>query len=225
MPSIDRRTAVTTCPRTRLCADRVTQMLRDREMDVCVFESDGAGYESAIRTGAISSAIDISLADLAAELLQTGFGAGPDRLTAAAMVRIPSLIVLGGLDAAEIADERAMGRTPIEYGGRYFVRTTLSECDRLGQEIAFKASAAEATTAVLIPCGGLSILDVPAGPHWHPGADRALVQSIRNWMSPAVPVYESPHSICDSEFAQQIVESFLRFAPARIGKHGRIEKE
>lgn len=224
MPGLDRPIAVTTCPRTRPCADRVTQLLQDRGCQVRVFESSGRTFESSVRTGEFDGAIDLSLSDLAAELLKTGFGAGPDRLTAAATMRIPNLIVLGGLDAAEVPSSfRPPNRDCVEFENRRYIRTMPAECDRLGQEIAFKASVAEETTSVLIPLGGLSGLDVLGGPTWLPDSNRALFQSLKNWNSPRVTVDESPLSIADPAMGNRIVECFLRFAPVCVTQPARNE--
>jgi uncharacterized protein (UPF0261 family) len=109
-----------------------------------------------------------------------------------------------------------LARSCAQYENRWFVRTTAAECDRLGQEIAFKASAGEERTSVLIPCGGLSVLDVPGGPFRQPDANKVLFQSLRNWIIPTVSVHETPLSLADPAIADVIVESFCaRFRPDR----------
>jgi uncharacterized protein (UPF0261 family) len=201
-------------------------MLRARGYAVRMFDSIGRSFESSILDGEIGGAIDVSLTDLAAELLKTGYGAGPDRLAAAAIRRIPNFIVVGGLDAAEVPDgEQRPDRPVLEFESRRFLRTTRTECDRLGQEIAFKASVAEETTVVMIPRGGLSVLDGPGGPLWLPEANQALFQSLRNWISPRVVMHESPLSIAEPEIAAWIVENFLRFAPAGHFQRARNEEK
>ena len=82
---------------------------------------------------------------------------------------------------------------PEKFKGRRFyqhnpnvtlMRTTPAENDRLGKEIAEKASAAQGPTAILLPLKGISAIDCEGGPFWWPEADRALFQSIRNWIGP-----------------------------------------
>ena len=126
-------------------------------------------------------------------------GAGPDRLTAAALRGVPQVIVLGALDA--IHERQPFGErwTAYHHGVRY-ARTTLEENDHLGREIAHKASAARGPTAVLVPRHGLSALDVDAGPFWRPEADAALVQSLKNWFSPHVRVHELKMHVNDLAF-------------------------
>ena len=91
------------------------------------------------------------------------------------------------------------------------MRTTPEENDRLGKEIAQKASAAKGPTAVLVPLRGVSAIDAAGQPFWWPEADAALFQSLRNWMSPHVKLVELDLHINDPAFAAAAAESLLRF--------------
>src|SRR5437867_11280335 len=70
------------------------------------------------------------------------------------------------------------------------MRTTPEENDRVGKEIAEKASAARGTTCVLIPGRGVSAIDAVEEPFWWPEADAALFQSLRDWISPKVELIQ-----------------------------------
>jgi uncharacterized protein (UPF0261 family) len=89
------------------------------------------------------------------------------------------------------------------------MRTTPEEMDRLGKQIAEKASAASGPTAVMLPLKGVSAIDVGGKPFWWPEADAALFGSIRNWMSPAVEVVELDLHINDPAFAAACAEKLL----------------
>ena len=184
------RIGISVCPRTGPAAEPIPASLGG----ATIFE-EGRLLEAAIRAGEIDAVIEVSLTDLAAELLGTGFGAGPDRLTAASLAGVPQVVVLGGLDGAR-ADQLE------------FVRTTPDQNDRLGQEIAFKLSASRGPVAIVMPRGGLSVLDVPGGPFWNPAADAALFQSVRNWISPDVEVIEIDAHVCDEACAAAVVAAF-----------------
>jgi uncharacterized protein (UPF0261 family) len=82
------------------------------------------------------------------------------------------------------------------------MRTTPEENDRLGKEIAHKASAAKGPTAVLVPLKGVSAIDAEGKPFWWPDADRALFDSLRLWMSPHVQLVELDLHVNDPQFAQ-----------------------
>src|SRR2546423_15465854 len=89
------------------------------------------------------------------------------------------------------------------------MRTTPEENDRLGKEIAEKASAARGPTAVLVPLQGVSALDRAGQPFWWPEADAALFQSLRNWMSPHVALVELDLHINDPAFAGEATRRLL----------------
>jgi uncharacterized protein (UPF0261 family) len=169
--------AVTTGPLTRRCADAARNLLVERGRKVREYEADGRGgrdLEADVLAGRIGAVLDLALTELAAELLGEPGGAGPDRLTAAALRGLPQVIALGGLDG--FRDGRA----------------TPEECDKLGREIANKASAARGPTTILAPRLDVSTI---------------LIQSLRNWTSPNVCVRELDLHLNDPEFAAAAVEA------------------
>ena len=89
------------------------------------------------------------------------------------------------------------------------MRTTPEENDRLGKEIAEKASAAKGPTAVLVPRRGVSAIDAEGQPFWWPEADQALFQSLRNWISPRVRMIEVDLHINDPAFAETAAQTLL----------------
>jgi uncharacterized protein (UPF0261 family) len=89
------------------------------------------------------------------------------------------------------------------------MRTTPEENDKLGKEIAEKASAARGPTAVLVPLKGVSAIDAEGKPFWWPEADRALFESLRLWMSPHVELVELDMHINDAWFAEAAVRTLL----------------
>ncbi|HEX4590791.1 MAG TPA: Tm-1-like ATP-binding domain-containing protein [Gemmataceae bacterium] len=172
--------ALSTGPHTRPAADAIRRLFGEREYSVRVYEADGRGgrdLEADVLAGRIAAVLDLTLTELAAELLGEPGGAGPDRLTAAAIRGAPQVIVPGGLDAV---NDRQL--TPEEH-------------DRLGREIANKASAARGPTTILIPIRSVSPV---------------LVLSLRNWLSPAVRVRELELHINDPEFAAAAVTGLER---------------
>src|SRR5947209_15329554 len=111
--------ALTTGPQTRPLTEIVTRLLSERGRIVRTFEADGIGgrrLEADVSAGRIGAVLDVTLTELAAEMLALVGGAGPDRMTAAAMNGVPQVIVPAGLDAV---GEHAL--TPEEF-------------DRLGRE-------------------------------------------------------------------------------------------
>ena len=126
------------------------------------------------------------------------------------------MISVGALDMVNFGPPETV---PEKFKGRRFyqhnptvtlMRTTPEENDRLGKEIAEKASAANGPTAVLLPLRGVSAIDAEGKPFWWPEADAALFQSVRNWVAPRVELIELDLHINDPAFAEAAAERLLR---------------
>jgi uncharacterized protein (UPF0261 family) len=123
------------------------------------------------------------------------------------MRAVPQVISLGALDMVNFGPRETV---PDKFRGRRFyqhnpnvtlMRTTPEENDQLGKEIAQKASASKGPTAVLVPLRGISAIDAEGQPFWWPEVDRALFQSLRDWMSPHVELVQLDRHINDPAFA------------------------
>jgi uncharacterized protein (UPF0261 family) len=186
--------------------------------EVLVFHATGTGgmtMESFIKDGLISGVLDITTTELADELVGGVLSAGADRLTAAGLRGVPQVISLGALDMVNFGPPETV---PEKFRGRRFyqhnptvtlMRTTPEENDRLGKEIAEKASAARGPTCVLVPRRGVSAIDAEGKSFWWPEADAALFQSLRNWISPQVELIELDMHINDPAFAEMATGKLL----------------
>ena len=185
---------------------------------VVEFRADGAGgraMERGIAEGRFAGVLDLTTSELADQLFGGIAGAGPDRMTAAALRGVPQVIGVGGLDGVTFGPQESI---PATFAGRRFhelspsrtlMRTTPEENDRLGLEIAQKACAAKGPTAILLPLRGVSVQDIAGGPFWWPEADAALFQSLRNWIA-GVELIELDLHIDDLEFGKVAAETLLR---------------
>ena len=208
---------------TTPCVEAARALLESEGFEMLVFHATGSGgmtMESFIRDGLVTGVLDISTTELADELVGGVLSAGKDRLTAAALKGVPQVISVGALDMVNFGPPDTV---PEKFRTRRFyqhnpsvtlMRTTPEENDSLGKEIAEKASAASGPTAVLVPRRGISAIDAEGKPFWWPAADKALFQSLRNWMSPAVELIELDLHINDRAFAETAVETLLRFVHA-----------
>ena len=203
---------------TTPCVEAARKQIEDAAYEVLVFHATGTGgmtMESFIRDGIIEGVLDITTTELADELVGGILSAGKDRLTAAAQRGIPQVISVGALDMVNFGPRDTV---PDKFKDRRFyqhnsnvtlMRTTPQENDKLGKEIAEKASAAQGPTAVLLPLKGVSAIDREGQAFWWPQADRALFQSIRNWVGPQVRLIELDMHINDAEFAQSAADTLL----------------
>ncbi len=204
---------------TTPCVEAARRVLETEGFEVLVFHATGTGgqtMESFIQDGMVSGVLDITTTELADELVGGELTAGPDRLTAASLHGVPQVISLGALDMVNFGPRATV---PEKFHDRRFyqhnpnvtlMRTTPEENDRLGREIAQKASAAKGPTAVLVPRRGLSAIDREGQPFWWPEADAALFQSLRNWMGPQVQLIELDMHINDPAFAEMAARTLLR---------------
>ena len=211
---------------TTPCVEAARAILEAAGYEVLVFHATGSGgrtMEGLIRDGLIAGVLDITTTELADELAGGILSAGPDRLTAAALVGVPQVISVGALDMVNFGPPESV---PDRYCNRLLhrhnphvtlMRTLPDEMDRLGKGLAEKASAASGATAVLLPLRGVSAIDAEGQPFWWPEADEALFTSIRNWMSPAVDVVEYDLHINDPRFSKAAAEKLLSMLAASVG--------
>ncbi len=203
---------------TTPCVEAARKSVESQGYEVLVFHATGTGgmtMESFIHDGLISGVLDITTTELADELVGGILSAGKDRLTAAGLRRVPQVISLGALDMVNFGPPDTV---PEKFRGRRFyqhnptvtlMRTTPEENDKLGKEIAEKASAARGQTALLVPLRGVSAIDREGQPFWWPEADAALFQSLRNWISPSVQLIELDMHINEPVFAETAAKKLL----------------
>ena len=153
---------------TTPCVETARKILETAGFEVLVFHATGTGgrtMEGLIHDGLVAGVLDITTTELADELAGGVLSAGPDRLTAAALKRVPQVISVGALDMVNFGPPETV---PEKYKGRRFhqhnpsvtlMRTTPEEMDQLGKQIAEKASAANGPTAVMLPLRGVSAID------------------------------------------------------------------
>jgi uncharacterized protein (UPF0261 family) len=195
---------------TQPCVAEARDAVEAAGFGVAVFRASGLGgrsLELAASGGLFAGILDVTTTELADELCGGYCSSGPDRLTAAALRGVPQVIVPGAVDRFRVRSSVAL---PQDHGDPVclrlsaeftLVRTTLRQNDRLGREIALKASAARGPTALFLPLRGVSALDHEGRPFWWPEADAALFQSIRNWVSPHVRLVELDMHVNDPAFA------------------------
>jgi uncharacterized protein (UPF0261 family) len=211
---------------TTPCVEASRRLLEASDYEVLVFHATGTGgmtMESFVRDGLLCGVLDITTTELADELVGGVLTAGPDRLTAASLCGVPQVISLGALDMVNFGPPETV---PEKFRGRRFyqhnptvtlMRTTPEENDRLGKEIAQKASAARGPTAVLAPLRGVSAIDREGQPFWWPEADQALFQSLRHWMSPHARLTELDLHVNDPQFAHAAARTLLELIA--VGGH------
>lgn len=203
---------------TTKAVDHARDLLEARGYEVLVFHATGSGgrtMEDLIADGYVTGSLDMTTTELADEVCGGVLSAGPDRCMAASRAGIPAVLVPGCVDMANFG---SVATLPAEYRGRAvyqwnpnttLLRTNVDENRRIGEMLAAAANAATAPVAVLLPVGGVSMLDAEGHEFWDPAADRACFQAIRANLRPGIPVIEMAENINDPPFAERAVELLL----------------
>ena len=203
---------------TTEAVNRARHHLEDAGYEVLVFHATGTGgktMESLIRDGYIVASLDITTTELADNVCGGVFDAGPERCLAAAHAGIPTVLVPGCVDMANFDSVETVpavyrNRTLYEWNANVtLLRTNVEENRRMGEMLARAANESEGPVVVLLPLGGVSMLDSEGGRFWDPEADRACFDTIKQRLKPDIPVIEVDANINDAVFADKAAETLL----------------
>jgi uncharacterized protein (UPF0261 family) len=200
---------------TTPCVTTARERLEELGYEVLVFHATGAGgqsMEALAKGGFLSGVLDVTTTELADELVGGVLSAGPDRLEAAGAAGLPQVVSLGALDMVNFGPRETV---PAQFEDRNLyvhnptvtlMRTTAGECAELGRTIAHKLSAATGPTALFVPLGGVSMIDVPGQPFHDPEADEALVASLKDGLGENVELHERDEDVNDPAFATAMAD-------------------
>jgi uncharacterized protein (UPF0261 family) len=203
---------------TTPCVEAAKAIIEQAGYEVLVFHATGTGgrtMENLIAAGLIAGVLDITTTEWADELVGGVLTAGPARLEAAARAGVPAVVAPGCLDMVNFW---APPTVPEKFKDRKFyqhnpnitlMRTTPEESRQLGRIIAEKLNRSTGPVSVLIPLGGLSMIDAEGGPFWWPEADRALLAALKENLRHDIPVVELDCNINGPEFAHRSAEMLL----------------
>ncbi len=201
---------------TTPAVDAARARLDELGYEVLVFHATGSGgraLESLARSGMLAGVLDLTTTELADDLVGGVLSAGPERLTAAGAAGVPQVVSLGALDMVNFGPEATV---PDAFSERLFfvhnptvtlMRTTAEENAELGRRIGAKLAAATGPTVLVVPRGGVSMLDSPGQAFHDPAADDALFSAVLAGVSDsAVTVIEHDGNINDVELARRTAD-------------------
>ncbi|MDE0076219.1 MAG: Tm-1-like ATP-binding domain-containing protein [Caldilineaceae bacterium] len=204
---------------TTAAVDHARGLLEAEGYEVLVFHATGSGgrtMEDLISDGYIAGCLDMTTTELADEICDGVFSAGPDRVQAAPRQGVPTVIVPGCVDMAnfggiETVPEHYRERTLYEWNPEVtLLRTNEEENKQMGAMLAAAANAGQAgKVSVLIPLGGVSMLDSDGDRFWDPSADQACYDALKNDLRADIPLIEMDANINDPEFAERAVSLLL----------------
>lgn len=221
-----KRIAITMFGVTTPCVDHIRHLLLSpphlpTSHEIYVFHATGAGgqaMERLVLESQIDAVLDLTTTEIADLLMGGVFSAGPTRLDAAIHMGIPTVISVGALDMVNFGP---MASVPEKYQGRNLyehnpavtlMRTTGEENERIGRFIVEKLAQAKEPDAirVLLPMGGVSMIDAPGQPFNDVEADKVLFDTVEKGLKGSgIEVEKYAENINDKIFAAQVVRVML----------------
>ena len=209
---------------TTAAVDHARGLLEAEGYEVLVFHATGSGgrtMEDLISDGYIAGCLDMTTTELADDICGGVFSAGPDRVQAAPRQGIPTVVVPGCVDMAnfggiETVPDHYRARTLYEWNPEVtLLRTNAEENRQMGAMLAAAANAGQADkVSVLIPLGGVSMLDSDGDRFWDPDADQACFDALKNDLRADIPITEVDANINDPVFAEKAVALLLEMLRA-----------
>ncbi|NBI07144.1 Tm-1-like ATP-binding domain-containing protein [Senegalia massiliensis] len=196
-----------------------TEYLEKRGYEVLIFHATGVGgktMESLIDNGYIEGVLDLTTTEWCDELFGGVLNAGPNRLEAAALNKVPQVVSLGALDMVNFG---SFDTVPSKYKGRKFykhnpsvtlMRTNKEENKLLGEKIAEKLNLATQDTVLMIPNKGLSGIDKEGEVFYGSEEDKILFDSIKkNLNSDIVKIIDVDTVINNKNFAETAAQELI----------------
>ncbi len=203
---------------TTPCVNRFRERMDEAGYETLVFHATGTGgrsMEGIIRDGYIAGVADVTTTEWCDEVVGGVLSAGPDRLTAAGETGVPQVVSCGALDmvnfgAFETVPQKFKDRSLYRHNPNVtLMRTSAEECREIGRRIAENLNAVSGKTVLMLPLKGVSMLDTEGEPFFHPEADAALFDALREHAGPVVDVVELDLHINDPAFADAVAVQLL----------------
>lgn len=184
--------------------------------------SGGRAMEQLMRDGLIDAVLDYALGDLSDAELGGLRAADENRLTVAAELGLPQVVVPGGTDHIGILLSEPH-TVPPAFADRAYTfhnpmilvpRTTGEELTTVAHVIGQRLAHAGSNTVVMIPTQGLSSYSVPGGALAAPEADAALTAALHASLPAAVRVVEVDAGAEDHEFVDRAVDELVALIDA-----------
>ncbi|MGE8941583.1 Tm-1-like ATP-binding domain-containing protein [Leptospira interrogans] len=176
---------------TTPCIQQLTQRL-GKDFECQVFHANGPGgraLEAIAFAGLLRGMVDLTTTEAADHLLGGVCTAGPERFDVVAKTGIPWIGSCGALDMVNFwAPETIPGK----YRGRLFhahnanvtlMRTTAAELQEIAAWICTKLNASPGPVRMLLPLGGVSMLDAPGQKFYDPDANAALFAAFERFFT------------------------------------------
>lgn len=208
--------------------------LEARGYEVVVFHTTGMGgraMESIASQRGFAAVLDLSLQEVANQLMGSVVNSGADRLINAGRSGIPQIVAPGAID---MVDFPAWLPVPADLADRPFhahnrlIASATSRAEdrrRIARGIAEKLATATAPVAFVLPSGGIQAWDREGEPLHDPNGLGAFVEEMRAAIRLPVELHEIEGHINDPGFVAKVLAIFDAWAAAGIIPAGKIAVE
>ena len=196
------------------------------DFDCLVFHATGTGgrsMENLADSGFLSGFIDLTTTEVADMLVGGVFPADSDRFGAPIRTGLPYVGSVGAMDMVNFGPRDTV---PERFRDRRFVihnpnvtlmRTTRDENRAIGEWIGGRINQMEGPVRLLLPLGGVSMLDAPGKAFHDPEADNSLFEALERTVRQTVrrKIERVDANINDDKFVEAVVGAFASIGPRR----------
>jgi uncharacterized protein (UPF0261 family) len=198
----------------------------EADFDCLVFHATGTGgrsMENLGDSGFLAAFIDLTTTEVADMLVGGVFPADSDRFGAPIRTGLPYVASVGAMDMVnfgprETVPERFRNRRLVVHNPNVtLMRTTRDENRAIGEWMGSRLNQMEGPVRLLLPEGGVSMLDAPGKPFHDPEADNALFEALETTVRQSARrrIERVNANINDEKFVAAIVDAFDSIGPRR----------
>jgi uncharacterized protein (UPF0261 family) len=194
--------------------------------DCLVFHATGVGgrsMENLGDSGLLSGFIDLTTTEIADMMVGGIFPADRDRLGAPIRTGLPYVGSVGAIDMVnfgprDTVPEKFRNRRLVVHNPNVtLMRTTRDENRSIGEWMGGRFNQMEGPVRLLLPEGGVSMLDAPGKAFHDPEADNALFESLERTVRQTGrrKIQRIDANINDAKFVEAVVDAFASIGPRR----------
>lgn len=204
---------------TTPCVTAVREALEKQGYDCLVFHATGTGgraMEKLVASGMIEGVLDITTTEVADFVVGGVFAANSTRFDAMLEAKVPFVVSVGALDMVNFGAKETV---PDEFKERNLyvhnpqvtlMRTTPEENRKFAQFLGEKLNRSQAPVILLLPEGGVSMIDAEGQPFHGPEADAALFEELEKVVEQTDDrqIRRVPANINDDAFVEALLAAF-----------------
>ena len=206
---------------TTPCVTRICSQLEEKGFAPLVFHATGTGgraMEKLVASGLIQGVIDVTTTEICDEVVGGVFASGPQRFDAIAAAEIPYVASLGACDMVNFAAQETV---PPQFKERNLyvhnsnvtlMRTTADELQHMADWMCAKWNTFTSPMHLVIPQGGVSLIDVPEAPFYDAEANASFFTDLKSayQQDDLRHLLESADDINADAFADLLTHTFIQ---------------